>query len=58
MENKRKGNRQKQPSRGGLSNRCSESDFVEIRFRLGCSLVNFQHIFKTPFSKNPSGWLF
>ena len=58
MENKRKGNRQKQPSRGGLSNRCSESDFVEIRFRHDCSLVNFQHIFKTPFSKNPSGWLF
>ena len=26
--------------------------------RHGCSLVNSLHIFRTPFSKNTSGWLF
>ena len=34
------------------------SNFVEITLRHGCSPVNLLHIFRTPFSKNTSGWLF
>ena len=30
------------------------SDFIEIKFRHGCSLINLLHIFKTPFSRNTS----
>ena len=54
---------QKQPSRGVLKKRCSEvmqqiySNFIEITLRHGCSPVNLWHIFRTPFSKNSSGWL-
>ena len=33
------------------------SSFIEITLRHGCSPVNLQHIFRTPFSKNTSGWL-
>ena len=32
--------------------------FIEIKLRHGCSPVNLLHIFRTPFSKNTSGWLF
>ena len=45
---------------GILSKRCSEnmqSNFIEITVRHGCSPVNLLHIFRTPFSKNTSGWL-
>ena len=45
---------------GILSKRCSEnmqSNFTEITVRHGCSPVNLLHIFRTPFSKNTSGWL-
>ena len=30
---------------------------IEIAHRYGCSPVNLLHIFRTPFSKNTSGWL-
>ena len=30
---------------------------TEIAFRHGCSPVNFQHIFRTPFPRNTSEWL-
>ena len=32
--------------------------FIEIALRHGCSPVNLLHIFRTPFLKNTSGWLF
>ena len=32
-------------------------NFIEVTLRHGCSLVNLLHIFKTPFTKNTSGWL-
>ena len=31
-----------------------ESNFIEIKFRHGCSPVNLLHIFTTPFPKNTS----
>ena len=34
-----------------------QSNFIEITLRHGCSLVYLLHIFRTPFTKNPSGWL-
>ena len=33
-------------------------NFIEITLRHGCSPVNLQHIFRTPFFKNTSGWQF
>ena len=33
------------------------SNFIEITLRHGCSLANFLHIFRTPFSRNTFGWL-
>ena len=33
------------------------SNFIEITFGRGCSLVNYLHIFRTPFPKNTSGEL-
>ena len=39
------------PPRGILSN------FIEITLRHGCSPVNLLHNFRTPFSKDTSGWL-
>ena len=54
---------QKQPSRGVLKKRCSEvmqqiySNFIEITLRHGCYPVKLQHIFRTLFSMNTSGWL-
>ena len=30
---------------------------ISITLRHGCSPVNLQHIFRTPFSKNTYGWL-
>ena len=33
------------------------SNFIEIKLRYGCSPVNLLLIFRTPFPKNPSGWL-
>ena len=33
------------------------SNFIEITLRHGCSHVNMQHIFRTPFRKNTSGGL-
>ena len=32
-------------------------NFVEIALWQGCSPVNLQHIFRTPFLKSTSGWL-
>ena len=32
-------------------------NFIEIAFRHGSSPVNLLHISRTPFLKNPSGWL-
>ena len=32
-------------------------NFIEITLRHGCFPVNLLHIFRTPFSKNTSGWL-
>ena len=32
-------------------------NFIEIALRHGCSPVNLQHILRTPFQKNTSGWL-
>ena len=34
-----------------------QSNFIEIALRRGCSPVNLQHIFTTPFSRNTSGRL-
>ena len=56
---------QKQPFRGVLMKRCSENmqqiyrrtANAKITLRHGCSPVNSQHIFRTPFLKNISGWL-
>ena len=33
----------------------SQSKFIEITVRHGCSPVNLLHIFSTPFPKNTSG---
>ena len=30
---------------------------IEIALQHGCSPVNLLHIFRTPFSRNTSGWL-
>ena len=32
-------------------------NFFEVTLWHGCSSVNLLHIFRTPFFKNPSGWL-
>ena len=60
---------QKQPSRGVLKKRCSETmqqiyrripmlcNFIEITVWHGCSPVNLLHISKTPFYRNTSGEL-
>ena len=32
-------------------------NFIEINLWYGCSPVNLPHIFRTPFSRNTSGWL-
>ena len=34
-----------------------QSNFIQITLRHGCSLVNLLHFFRTPLSKNTSGWL-
>ena len=34
-----------------------QSNFIEITLCHGCSPGNLLHIFRTPFSKNTSGWL-
>ena len=34
-----------------------QSNFIEIALRHVCSPVNLQHIFRTPFPRNTSGWL-
>ena len=34
-----------------------QSNFIEITLRHGCSPVNLQHIFRTPFPKNTFGRL-
>ena len=34
-----------------------QSNFIEMTLRHGCSPVNLRHIFRTPFTKNTSGWL-
>ena len=34
-----------------------QNNFLEITLRHGCSPVNLQHIFRTPFTKNTSGRL-
>ena len=33
-------------------------DFIEITLRHGCSPVNLLHIFRTPFPRKTTGWLF
>ena len=35
-----------------------QSSFVEIAIRHGCLPVNLLHVFRTPFYKSTSGWLF
>ena len=35
-----------------------QSNFIEIAFRHECSFVNLLYIFRTPFLKNNSRWLF
>ena len=35
----------------------SASNFIEITLWHGCSPVNLLHNFRTPFTKNTSGWL-
>ena len=35
-----------------------QSNFIEITLRHGCSPVNLLHIFRTPFARNISEWLF
>ena len=44
------------PCRGAISIKL-QSNFIEIALRHGCSPVNLQHNFKTPFLENLSGWL-
>ena len=44
------------PRRGAISIK-SQSNFIEIAFRNGCSPVNLLHIFRTPFRNNTSGRL-
>ena len=34
-----------------------QSNFIKITLRHGCSPVNLQHIFRTPFPKSTSEWL-
>ena len=34
-----------------------QSNFIEIALWHGCSPLNLQHIFRTPFPRNTSGWL-
>ena len=34
-----------------------QSNFIEITLQHGCSFVNLQHIFRTPFQQNTSEWL-
>ena len=66
INTKRKLKTQKQPSRGVFSKRYSENmqqicrrtpmskcDFNKVA-KHGCSTVNLQHIFRTPFTKNTS----
>ena len=35
-----------------------QSNFIEIVLWYGCSPVNLVHIFRTPFPRKTSGWLF
>ena len=42
------------PCRSAISIKL-QSNFIEIVLRHGCSLVNIQHIFRTPFLKDASG---
>ena len=45
--------------RGVLIKRYSEnmqSNFIEITLQHGCSSVSLLHIFRTPYTKNTSGW--
>ena len=44
------------PCRGVISMKL-QSNFIKITLRHGCSPVNLQHIFRTAFPKNTSGWL-
>ena len=60
---------QNQPTRGVLKKRCSENmqqiyrrtpmlkSDIEVALQHGYSPVNLLRIFRTPFPKNPSGWL-
>ena len=57
---KRSSKNMQQIYRGTLLLKCDlnlQSNFIEITLRHRCSPVNLLHIFKTPFSKNTSGWL-
>ena len=44
------------PCRSAISIKL-QNNFIEIVLRHGCSPVNLQHIFRTPFPKNTSGGL-
>ena len=35
-----------------------QSNFIENALQHGCSPVNWLHIFRTPFPRNTSGWLY
>ena len=37
--------------------KCDVKKFIEIALRHGCSPLNLLHLFRTPFTKNASGWL-
>ena len=45
-----------QPCRSSISVKLF-CNFIEITFRRGCSPVNLEHIFRSPFLKNTFGWL-
>ena len=48
-----------QPCRSAISIKFQSScNFDDVARRHGCSLVNLLRIFRTPFPRNTSGWLF
>ena len=42
----------------GIPETVTQSNFIEIALRHGCSPVNFLHTFRTPFPRNTSGGMF
>ena len=50
-------NNEKNKNHGKESDAVSIILYLEITLRHGCYPVNLLHIFRTPFSRNTSGWL-